>query len=167
MQHWMWEALNAFSMWKDVFSIVPSCYLSKRERNRDNFFFEARVNHKESPCFCTGCEINFEKLTWLLFLLFLLKTTKGLFRLICVCADRPQGTSAEDLRGEGLELYLTSTRPHLGWLRTALWLNNCSVYPSLCRSAVLLGHHHTAPQQQTHVLLHQNQFPSCWYPLFL
>lgn len=34
--------------------------------------------------------------------------------------DRPQGTSAEDLRGEGLELYLTSTRPHLGWLPTAL-----------------------------------------------
>ena len=70
MQHWMWEALNAFSMWKDVFSIVPSCYLSKRERNRDNFFFEARVNHKESPCFCTECEINFQRLTWPLFFAF-------------------------------------------------------------------------------------------------
>ncbi|KAM3257923.1 hypothetical protein ACQJBY_049945 [Aegilops geniculata] len=72
-----------------------------------------------------------------------------------------KGTSAEDLRGEGLELYLMPTWPYLGWLPAALRLRIWSASPSLRRPVVLLGHRRTAPHQQTPVLLHQNQFPSC------
>lgn len=99
---------------------------------------------------------------------FLLKTKKGLFRLIRVCASRSQGTSAKDLWGERLELYLTSTRPHLGLLPAALWLCHWSASSSLRRPAVLLGHRRTAPHQQTPVLLHQKSIPELLIsPLFL
>ena len=78
-----------------------------------------------------------------------------------------KGTFAEDSRGEGLELYLMPTWSYLGWPPAALWLHVWFASPSLRRPVVLLGHRCTAPHQQTPMLLHQNQFLSCWYPLFL